>query len=199
MFQNQSKSLAFIMYASSEKQTTNVRKFNLRLLSFVSIWIFADYLIFIRYKWDIWQTAIWKRGNTRTFKVRSIVARFINLCGRKRRRARSLTRERAPSSITLPRIWKFHPRNALNAFTCPNFRWQSAVHVHRCAASVVNLLEYFCRSASLRVAARSTDALIVDFTQDIYFLRPACRPWSFPPEITVCLETVSHEHALGYI
>lgn len=46
--------------------------------------------------------------------------------------ARPLENEsQPPSSITLPRIWKLHPRSALNAFTCPNFRWQSAVHVRR--------------------------------------------------------------------
>jgi len=66
------------------------------------------------------------------------------------------------------------------------------VHVRRRAASVVNLLEYFRRFAALRAATRSTDALIVDLTQDIYFLRPACRPRSFPPEITACPEAVSH-------
>lgn len=103
------------------------------------------------YKWDIWQTVIRKRRNTRTFKVRSIVAGFINLCERKRRPpARSLARERAPSSITLPRIWKFHPRNALNAFTCPNFRWQSAVHVHTSAcrecSQFVGIFSSVCRS-----------------------------------------------------
>lgn len=85
-------------------------------------------------------------GNARAFKreIYRPPPRFKQFAGTKRE-ARS--RKSIFINHVIPRIWKFRPRDDLNAFTCPNFRWQSAVHAHGCSQFVGI---YFCRALSLR-------------------------------------------------
>lgn len=194
---NQSKQLAFIMHALSEKYD-KCKKIQFKLLQFYTIRTFADYSISVATS-ETFDRPRYESGGICAPSKWDLSSPGLSIgADENGGSARSLARERAPSSITLPRIWKFHPRNALNAFTCPNFRWQSAVHVHTSACRECSQFVGIFSSVR-RPTHRSSLHGCSNCRFDPGHLFSTPCPWSFPPEITARLEAVFHEHALGYI